>query len=281
MKKMYVQEIIDYIEENITDNLCVEDISTHIGYSRFYLNKLFSIFTGMSIMYYVRKRKLEYAAVDLNTNLDIIDIAFKYGFNSRRAFSRLFTQFYKESPSTYRDRNNVLTPKINLNQIGGIKMLPYLSEPFEKEIDQLYVLSRKVTSKNPEDEVIKLQTDYKNKNNIQTLLEVGFDVPVPEEQEQSGIRGYEYWLCISQEDFDKIISDIPKKLIIPASNYIALTIEDPFANPFERIPNGWKKLSSTLVEKYTFNENAVSCGLEHVEEINGKTVMHLYIPIKK
>ncbi len=281
MKKMYVQEIIDFVEENITEELCIEDISKHIGYSRFYLNKLFSIFTGMSIMFYVRKRKLEYILVELNTDQDIIDIAFKYGFNSRRAFTRMFSSFYGASPSNFRNKFHDLTPKIVLENIGGIKMLPYLSEPFEKRIDTLYVLTRRVLSKNPEEEVIGLQTKFKEEHNLTTLLEVGFDIPVSEDQEKQGIRGYEFWLCISKEDFDSIEIDIPKKLIIPSSVYICLTINDPFSNPFERIPNGWKKLSAISMEKYTFNNLALNCGLEHVEEIDGKTVMHIYIPIKK
>jgi len=278
---MYVQEIINFIEDNITENICIDDVSKYIGYSKFYLNKMFSIYTGMSIMFYVRKRKMEYAMYDLNKNLDIIDIAFKYGFNSRRTFSRLFTSFYGMSPSKYRDNSNVLSPKIVLEKIGGIKMLPYLSEPTKTHIGKLYVLARRVFSKNPEEEVIELQSKYKSDNNLVTLLEVGFDVPVKEDQEQQGIRGYEYWLCLSQEDYNKIESDIPKKLVIPASDYISLTIDEPFSNPFERIPNGWKKLSSHVIDNHVFNDQAVSCGLEQVEEIDGKTVMHLFVPIKK
>ena len=280
MKKMYVQEIIDYIENHIYDNFTIEEISDYIGYSKFYLNKLFRIYTGMSIMYYARKRKLEYALSELSTSMAIIDIAVKYGFGSRRSFSRLFTSFYQNAPSTFRKKDNALPPKIILNNVGGIRMLPYLSEPFEKELDTLYVLSKQVISKNPEDDVIALQQAFKENHHITTVMEVGFDVPVSDADQNNQLRGYEYWLCVSKEDFDTLESDDTTKKVIPASNYLCLTIEDPFLDPFERIPNGWKKLSSILVSDYTYNDLALSCGLEHVEDVNGTTVMHLYIPIK-
>ncbi len=281
MNKTYVQKIIDYIEDNIENNITIKDVSDHIGYSQFYLNRIFSVFTGMSIMYYAKKRKLEYAMTDLKSNQDIIDIAFKYGFNSRRAFSRLFSSFYGKSPSNFRENDYTLPMKIELENIGGIIMLPYLSDLFEKRIETLYVLARRVFSKNPEEEVISLQSQYKKEHNLDTVMEVGFDVPVPEDKIQEGVRGYECWLCISKEDFDAIESEVPKKLIVPTSDYIGLTIDDPFSNPFERIPNGWKKLSSNFTENYTFNDKALNCGLEHVEEVDGKTVMHIYIPIVK
>ncbi len=269
MKKLYVQEIIDYIEDHITDEINIDTISSYIGYSKFYLNRFFSIFTGMSIMYYVKKRKLEYAIVDLQTKEDIIDIAFKYAFQSRRSFSRLFTSFYGKSPSNYRDHKLELTPKLNLTNIGGIKMLPYLSEPFTKDLKELYVLSQTVCSTNPEEEVITLQTKFKNTNQLVPLLEVGFDIPVSEENQNEGIRGYEYWLCLKKDEYESIQDNTVTKKIIPSSTYIALSIQDPFSNPFERIPNGWKKLSAYAVDNCEFNDKVGNCGLEHVEEIEG------------
>lgn len=280
MKKLYVQEIIDYIEDHIEDEITVEQISSHIGYSKFYLNKLFSIFTGMSMIHYVRKRKLEYCLFDLNSDKSIIDIAFQYGFNSRRAFTRLFTNYYGDSPSNFRKNNMPLAPKINLNDIGGIKMLPYLSEPTVTTLNELYVLARRVVSKNPEDEVIGIQMEYKKKHNLETVREFGFDIPVSEVQQAQQLRGYEYWLCLDKDDYDNHTPEVSKKLIVPESKYFMLTISDPFKDPFERIPNGWKKLSSMMEGVHEFNPETISWGLEEVTETKGIQVMHIYIPIK-
>ena len=73
MKKLYVQEVIDFIEEHIEEDITIPKVSTHIGYSQFYLNKLFSIFTGMSIIQYVKKRKMEYCLQELTVlNISLI-----------------------------------------------------------------------------------------------------------------------------------------------------------------------------------------------------------------
>lgn len=278
--KLYVQEIIDFIEENIHEEINVDDVSKHIGYSKFYLNKCFSIFTGYSIMYYVRKRKLEYSIVDLNESTPIVDIAFKYGFNSRRAYTRLFTAYLGKSPSHYRNQGNTLRQKLILEDLGGIKMLAYLSDAKVVKLNKLYALARRVISKNPEDDVIKLQTEYKLENKLNVLHEVGFDIPVTEDEQAQGIRGYEYWLCVDKKVFDNIESDVPKKIEAPKSKYLMLSIKDPFSKPFERIPNGWKKLVSEMQDKYEVNQEVGIWGFEEVVNSLHETKMNIYIPIK-
>lgn len=280
MKKSYVQLIIDYIEDHIEEVITIDHIANYIGYSKFYLNRMFRIFTGTSIMNYAKKRKLEYCLFELNKDMAIVDIAVKYGFSSRRVLSRLITNYYGHSPSYFRNNHFELRPKMVLEDIGGIRMLEYLSKASVVYIDELYVLARRVISNNPEEQVIELQQKYKNDNNLQVIREFGFDIPVSDEDQSKGKRGYEYWLCVDKETYESIPDvDIPKKLRIPGSKYITLSIQEPFQNPFERIPNGWKKLSSYLDEDTKLNENVGIWGLEEVINQNGISTMYLFIPI--
>ena len=278
--KNYIQEIIDYVEVQIQENLNINDIANYIGYSQYYLNKMFSIYTGMSIMYYVRKRKFEYALIDLQSKIPIIDIATKYAFNSRKTFTRAFTSFYLQTPSTYRYNQMTLPAKIILNNLGGIKMLPYLSEPKEVSINKLYVLSHTIISKNPEDEVNQYMKDYAVKHNLNILKMLGADSPINEEQQAKGFRAYECWLVISKEQYENHKYMGVTKKVINESNYLMLRIEEPFANPFERIPNGWKKLVSIFNENYTFNDFPGFMCFEEILRIEGKEVMDIFIPFK-
>lgn len=138
MKKLYVQSIIDYVEEHIEEPVSLDLIASRIGYSKFYLHKLFYIYTGMRIMDYVRKRKLEYSLQDLKSENSILDIAVKYSFSTDSTYSRAFKNVYGISPSKYRKNACVLTPKLIFNQLGGIKMLLYLSEAEEVTVDKMY-----------------------------------------------------------------------------------------------------------------------------------------------
>lgn len=244
MKKIYVQNIIDYVEVNIEHPINIDSIARHIGYSKYYLHKLFYIYTGMYIMDYARNRKLEYSLQDLKTKLPIIDIALKYGFNSSRTYCRAFCNTYAASPSKFRNNTCILTPKLELNELGGIKMLPYLSETTVVSINELYVLAHSIISSEPEHHVIDFMTEYKLANQIHVLTEVGLDIPV------------------SEEEFNKRTAHTVKKRIIPKSKYAMLTIDNPFVAPFERIPNGWKKVSSDIEKNYEFNTSLNICGLE-------------------
>lgn len=54
--KQYLQKAIHYVDEHIDAPLNLDMIAKHVGFSKFYLNHMFSIYTGFSVMAYVRKK---------------------------------------------------------------------------------------------------------------------------------------------------------------------------------------------------------------------------------
>lgn len=69
-----------YIEENIKNELSPEIIAKECGYSVFHFSRAFNINQGITLMEYVKKRRLSLAAKDLFNGNKIIDIALDYGF---------------------------------------------------------------------------------------------------------------------------------------------------------------------------------------------------------
>jgi AraC family transcriptional regulator len=53
--KQLLQKMIDHIDEHISEPLNLDGISWHVGLSKYYLNHMFSIYTGFSVMEYVRR----------------------------------------------------------------------------------------------------------------------------------------------------------------------------------------------------------------------------------
>lgn len=99
-----LKKVIDYIENNIEQNISIEDISREVGISSFYLQRSFQMVTGYSIGEYIRKRKLYLAAVDIkNSDSKIIDIAYKYGYETPESFTKAFTRFHNVTPSKVKD----------------------------------------------------------------------------------------------------------------------------------------------------------------------------------
>lgn len=98
-----IQQAIDFIEENLFCDISYSDAANHLHISGFHFHRLFSMTTGLAFSEYVRKRRLSLAGQELIAgNAKIIDLAYKYGYESPESFSKAFTAFHGHSPSAIR-----------------------------------------------------------------------------------------------------------------------------------------------------------------------------------
>ena len=121
-----IRKTIDIIEDNLTEKISVRDIANKVFISEFLLQKGFSLMTGYSISEYIKSRRLYLAAVDIQRGSDkIIDIAFKYCYETPESFTKAFTRFHGATPTQVRagERINIFLPlKISVTISGGDKM---------------------------------------------------------------------------------------------------------------------------------------------------------------
>ncbi len=121
-----IQRAIDYIEENITDEIDSDEAARRAYSSSFHFQRVFSIMCGFTLGEYIRMRRLSLAGEELSKgNARIIDIALKYGYDTPESFSRAFTRFHGISPSEAKHGSSVriFTPlSIKLTLTGGNKM---------------------------------------------------------------------------------------------------------------------------------------------------------------
>jgi len=99
-------KILHYIDEHIREPLSVGGIAQAAGYSPYHFSRMFSLATGLPVMEYVRKRKLEYAAVDIGSGERLLDIAVRYGFESHESLTRAFKREYGMPPRAFRALQN-------------------------------------------------------------------------------------------------------------------------------------------------------------------------------
>jgi AraC family transcriptional regulator len=88
---------------------------------------MFSFISGVTLSEYIRRRRLTLAAIELqDSDLKIIDIAMKYGYESPEAFSRAFKSMHGTNPASARNMGVALKayPKMTfyLSIKGGIEM---------------------------------------------------------------------------------------------------------------------------------------------------------------
>lgn len=115
-----LQKAIDYVENNLEQELKVVDISSHVDMSDIDFQKLFSFVIGIPVIEYMRNRRMHEAAnLIVSTSAAIGDIAAKYTYYNLSSFSRAFTNFHGISPVTLRksaSSNINVFPKIRLER---------------------------------------------------------------------------------------------------------------------------------------------------------------------
>jgi AraC family transcriptional regulator len=98
-----VLQAAEFIEDNLTKDIKVQDIVNKVGFSQFHFMRVFRSISGHTINNYIKRRKItEAAKMLLESNMRIIDIALLYGYNSQEAFTRGFKEIYNVTPHTYR-----------------------------------------------------------------------------------------------------------------------------------------------------------------------------------
>ena len=121
-----IRTAINYMEEHLTDDISAQDVAARVHLSPFFLQRGFSLMTGCGIGEYIRNRRLYQAAVDLKETDDkVIDIAFRYGYDTPESFTKAFYRFHGATPSQVRGgaAGKVFLPlTIKLSVQGGSQM---------------------------------------------------------------------------------------------------------------------------------------------------------------
>jgi len=107
---------LDFIENNLVGEIDYKQVSKAACCSEYHFSRMFSSIAGISLSEYIRRRRLTLAAFELQrSNLKIIDLAIKYGYDSPDSFTRAFQRTHGITPSKARNNSVHLKafPKIS------------------------------------------------------------------------------------------------------------------------------------------------------------------------
>jgi AraC family transcriptional regulator len=129
---LLLQQIIDYIEDHIRDEIDPEDLAKIAGYSPYHFYRIFQKHTGYTLMDYVVKRRLQYALHELVHGKKVIQIAMDYGFDTHAGFTKAFKKCFGSPPSLYKIHGPKSLPQkldlisIHQKNTGGIVLQPMI-----------------------------------------------------------------------------------------------------------------------------------------------------------
>jgi AraC family transcriptional regulator len=103
-----VDKAVWIIERNSGGALTLGGIAEACGVSRSHLANAFGTATGLSVMHYVRARRLTEAARALAAGApDILTVALNAGYGSHEAFTRAFRDQFNQTPDQVRSRGSL------------------------------------------------------------------------------------------------------------------------------------------------------------------------------
>lgn len=170
-----IQNAINYVEEHLTEEINYDKVADEAACSSFYLQRIFGVLCNISLGEYIRNRRLTLAGNELNaSDVKVIDIALKYGYESPESFTRAFSKFHGITPSEAKKNGSKLKSFSRLSvkiTLSGGSMMDY--KIVEKEA---FDIIEKVESHSIEKDVNaksipEFWTKSHNDGTVKTLLE--------------------------------------------------------------------------------------------------------------
>ena len=102
------QKALWFVESHLADALTLDEVAAIAGISRFHMVRAFAAATGLSVMRYVRARRLSEAARALAGGApDILTLALDADYGSHEAFTRAFRDHFGVTPEAVRTSTRI------------------------------------------------------------------------------------------------------------------------------------------------------------------------------
>lgn len=287
-----IEKSIQFIEYHIKENITIEEVAGHAGYSLYHFCRVFSLCKGVSVMEYIRGRKLSLAAAELFKGRKIIDIAMDYGFETSSGFTKAFRKAFGYSPTQYTARMAGYAAGKTTSKIGGYIMNPVIVEKPAFKVAG-YGIKTNITGATYTRDIASFWSNY-NGENLESKMynilnpakhgEVGLCVPLSESGNAI------YLLGVIVDDFSKAEEDM-LTVEVPEAQYAVFTTppvntaNDVEQKEFAKIITGtWKYIFEDWFKDsgYVYDEGKLD--FEFYDERchhRKDTVMEIYIPVKK
>lgn len=110
-----ILRVLLYIQDHLHRDPSLEELAGVANFSAFHFHRIFKAMVGEPVREYVRRLRLESAAVALKlTDRGVTDIAFDAGYETHEAFTRAFKAMFGASPSVFRaDHRATLDPSLS------------------------------------------------------------------------------------------------------------------------------------------------------------------------
>lgn len=228
---------INYIEDNLEGKVDYEKAAREACSSVYSFQRAFSFIVDVTLSEYIRRRKMTLAAFELqNSDIKVVELALKYGYESPEAFTRAFQLLHGVTPTEARSTGVQLKayPRISFQiSIKGVSEMNYRIE--KKEAFKVYGIERifDAVSESISKEVPEFWSELLLNGEYDELAKSSGNYPESDkglcsvnaicDYRKTGESTFPYMLCVVENPKSKI--GRYKVVQVPASTWSIFTTE--------------------------------------------------------
>jgi AraC family transcriptional regulator len=97
-----LNRLVELVEDTLTEHIDIAAVASSLGTTEYHLRRMFSSLAGMPLSEYIRRRRMTVAAAELRSEVELLDVAVRYGYASTEAFGRAFRAVHGSAPADVR-----------------------------------------------------------------------------------------------------------------------------------------------------------------------------------
>ena len=300
-----MQKSIDFIEENLAEDITVEQCAkaSFMSVSGYY--RMFLSVVGYNVKEYIRMRRLSLACAELEQGQSVMTVATKYGYNSVDSFTRAFKNQFGVLPSKIKAGSS----RSEMNKFARMNIMEkyfegnsewvekYPDIKVIKELEPMKVACFTYFGDDPETHAFDGLKQWAKEHDVAfhdpEYRVFGYNNPDPSNVDSDETYGYEVCMTIPEELFE-LLEDVPenfkkgtydgvKRRVLSGGKFAVTSVRwEHHDECGGEIVNAWKRFSAWLHEsKYIWGGNQYL--EEHLgfdEEDNHIGGIDLYISIQ-
>ncbi len=268
------QASIDFIEDNLTENLDIEEIAAKAALSPFYYQRIFGALCGLTVGEYIRARRMTLAAQELaGGEIKVIDAALKYGYDSPDSFAKAFQRFHGVTPSMAREPGAPLRSFARMHikiSLEGGTMLDY--RIVEKAPFTIVGFKRRFNSDTSYQEIPKFWNEWtKDMRGVKGVFGVCVDMDG---------KDFDYWIADNYVPWENVPEGCDTR-VIPGGLWAEFKCKGPLPNSLQSVNTQiWSEWLPSL-KGYTLAGNySIEMYCPPAEKPED-TLSYIWIPLKK
>jgi AraC family transcriptional regulator len=257
--------VIEYIDRHLDENLDLETLANVAHFSAFHFHRLFHALHGEPLGDYVRRRRLETAAVRLRAQprVPVLDVALGVGFGSTEAFARAFRSRFQCTPTLWRKskhdqfaRKSGQAPRFDRRKTGGPSKQETVMKVKIVERQPVHVAYLRYTGPaGPEISRFWMETvaPWMETNNLMGRERYGISLDDPSVTQDAKMR---YDACVAAAEGEALTGN-PQRKVIPGGKYAALSFKGTgaeIAAAWDALLRDWLPKSGMQLDSRPFFE---------------------------